>query len=227
MFASGRQLSAWLGLVPRQYSSGGKKRLRGITKQGDPYIRRLLIIRATSVLRFARERAPTAGWTSGLLARRPALVVAVALANKMARIAWALLTRGGAYRTGAVPNGVMANRSNRGTGQSDPRISSGPAVMDAASTGRTHDCTRPLPAQQKSLDPRGPSTHAAEKFPAYCRTDEMKKKRFTEEQIIGILREQEAGAKAADLARKYAVSGRRSTTGRLSSAAWTSPRRSG
>jgi transposase len=103
LFASGRQLSAWLGLVPRQHSSGGKERLHGITKQGDPYIRRPLIIGATSVLRFARERAPTAGWTSGLLAKRPALVVAVALANKMARIAWAILTRGGVYRTGAVP----------------------------------------------------------------------------------------------------------------------------
>jgi transposase len=103
LFASGRQLSAWLGLVPRQHSSGGKERLRGITKQGDPYIRRLLIIGATAVLRFSRKRAPTADWTSGLLTRRPALVVAVALANKMARIAWAILTRGEVYRTRAVP----------------------------------------------------------------------------------------------------------------------------
>jgi transposase len=98
VFASGRQLSAWLGLVPRQHSSGGKERLRGITKQGDPYIRRLLIIGATAVLRFARRRAPTAVWTSELLARRPPLVVAVALANKMARIAWAVLARGQIYR---------------------------------------------------------------------------------------------------------------------------------
>ena len=101
LFASGRELSAWLGLVPRQHSSGGKERLHGITKQGDPYIRRLLIIGATAVLRFARNRAPTAGWTSGLLQRKPALVVAVALANKMARIAWAILVRREIYRAPA------------------------------------------------------------------------------------------------------------------------------
>lgn len=103
LFASGRQLSAWLGLVPRQHSSGGKERLRGITKQGDPYIRRLLIIGATAVLRFSRHIAPTSDWTSALLTRRPSLVVAVALANKMARIAWAILTRDEVYRKRAVP----------------------------------------------------------------------------------------------------------------------------
>lgn len=90
----------WLGLVPRQRSSGGKEKLRGITKQEDPYIRKLLIIGAAAVLRFARDRAPTVAWTSGLLVRRPALVVAVALANKMARIAWAIWSRGGVYRAG-------------------------------------------------------------------------------------------------------------------------------
>ena len=81
----------------------GKERLRDITKQGDPYIRKLLIIGATAVLRFSRHRAPAADWTSGLLARRPPLAVAVALANNMARIVWAILTRGEAYRAAPAP----------------------------------------------------------------------------------------------------------------------------
>ena len=99
LFASGRQLAAWLGLVPRQSSSGGKERLGRITKQGDPYIRRLLITGASAVLRYARQRtAAASGWLQELLARRPAKVAAVALANKTARIAWALLARGDVYR---------------------------------------------------------------------------------------------------------------------------------
>ncbi len=102
LFASGRQLAAWLGLVPRQHSTGGKERLRGITKRGDPYLRRLLIIGAHAVPRFSRHRAPTSNWASGLLTRRPPMVVAVALANKMARIAWAILTRRDVYRGPAI-----------------------------------------------------------------------------------------------------------------------------
>lgn len=95
LFKSGRQLAAWLGLVPRQNSSGGKERLGRITKQGDPYIRRLLVIGAHAVLRFSRTgKAPPTRWAAGLLVRKPYNVVAVALANKMARIAWAIMTTG-------------------------------------------------------------------------------------------------------------------------------------
>ena len=98
-FKNGRQLAAWLGLVPRQNSSGGKDRLGGITKTGDRSIRRLLVIGATSVIRYARTKAPgDADWLKALLDRKPARVVTVALANKMARIAWAVLTRGEVYR---------------------------------------------------------------------------------------------------------------------------------
>ncbi len=95
LFKSGRQLAAWLGLVPRQNSSGGKERLGRISKQGDPYIRRLLVVGAHAVLRFSRKgkAAPTV-WASELLAKKPYTVVAVALANKMARIVWALMTTG-------------------------------------------------------------------------------------------------------------------------------------
>ncbi len=91
-FRSGRQLSAWLGLVPRQHSSGGKDRLGRISKRGDGYIRRLLVHGARTVLRWRRVKPGTGpGWTDRLLARRPTNVVLVAMANKTARVAWALL----------------------------------------------------------------------------------------------------------------------------------------
>jgi len=96
-FASGRQFAAWLGLVPRQSSTGGKPRLGRISKQGDANLRRLLIIGAQSVLRWARPGKSSA-WIIALLGRRPRKVAAVALANKMARIAWALMARGERYR---------------------------------------------------------------------------------------------------------------------------------
>ena len=91
-FRSGRQLSAWLGLVPRQHSSGGKDRLGRISKRGDGYIRRLLVHGARTVLRWRRAK-PSAhpGWSDQLLERRPTNVVLVAMANKTARVAWALL----------------------------------------------------------------------------------------------------------------------------------------
>jgi transposase len=99
-FKSGRQFAAWLGLVPRQNSSGGKDRLGGITKMGDRYIRRLLVIGATAVIgHISRNSAkrPTE-WLTGLLTRKTARVASVALANKMARMAWAILSRGEVYR---------------------------------------------------------------------------------------------------------------------------------
>jgi transposase len=98
-FRNGRHLAAWLGLVPRQNSSGGKARLGSITKAGDRYLRRLLVIGATCVIRHARTRAPgEADWLKRLLARKPARLASVALANKMARIAWAILNRGEVFR---------------------------------------------------------------------------------------------------------------------------------
>ena len=97
-FKSGRHFAAWLGLTPKSHSSGGKERLGGISKMGNPELRSLLVLGATSVLRHARGNAKAPKWLSALLARRPFKVVAVALANKMARIIWALLTKGGTYR---------------------------------------------------------------------------------------------------------------------------------
>jgi transposase len=99
LFRNGRHLAAWLGLVPGQNSSGGKDRLGSITKVGNSYIRRLLVIGATSVIRYARDKAPgEAVWLKRLLERKPPRLASVALANKMARIAWAVLTRGEVYR---------------------------------------------------------------------------------------------------------------------------------
>jgi transposase len=97
-FRSGRDFAAWIGLVPRQDSTGGKQKLGRISKQGDQYLRRILVVGAHAVLRRARQHPQKYPWLTALLARRPFKVVAVALANKMARIAWALLARGGTYR---------------------------------------------------------------------------------------------------------------------------------
>jgi transposase len=97
-FRSGRDFAAWIGLVPRQDSTGGKPRLGPISKQGDRYLRRILVVGAVSVLRRAKLNPERYPWVARLLARRPFKVVAIALANKMARVAWALLAKGGTYR---------------------------------------------------------------------------------------------------------------------------------
>ena len=98
-FKSGRHLSAWLGLVPRENSTGGKQRLGGISRAGDERLRQLLVLGATAVIQHVKPgRANASAWLLELLKRRPRKLVAVALANKMARILWAMMTRGEAYR---------------------------------------------------------------------------------------------------------------------------------
>jgi transposase len=97
-FASGRQFAAWIGLVPAQNSTGGKERLGGITKSGDRYLRRLLVIAATGLIRRARANPESSPWFAQLLRRMPPRKATVALANKMARIAWALLAKQTTYR---------------------------------------------------------------------------------------------------------------------------------
>jgi len=97
-FRSGRQFAAWLGLVPRQNSSGDKVRLGGISKQGDRYLRRLLVIGATAVIRHSRKKdTPMTAWVRDMLEKKPARLVSVALANKTARIVWALMAHGRSY----------------------------------------------------------------------------------------------------------------------------------
>lgn len=98
-FESGRHFAAWLGLTPRQNSSGGKQRLGGMSRQGNERMRQLLVVGAMAVIRFAKPGSKTASaWLLDLLNRRPRKVAAVALANKMARIAWAMMTSGESYR---------------------------------------------------------------------------------------------------------------------------------
>lgn len=92
-FKDGRQLAAWLGLVPRQSSSGGKQMLLGISKRGDSYLRTLLIHGARAVIRFAENKIKPDSWLVGLIGRRNKNIAAVALANKNARIVWALLAK--------------------------------------------------------------------------------------------------------------------------------------
>jgi transposase len=106
-FKSGRHLAARLGLTPKSYSSGGKERLGKISKMGNSELRSLLVLGATSVLRHARGNNNAAKWVTAILARRPYKVVAVALANKMARIIWALLTKGGTYRNREATTGAV------------------------------------------------------------------------------------------------------------------------
>jgi transposase len=93
-FSSGRNLAAWIGLVPRQHSTGGKERLGGISKQGNRYLRWLLVAGAMAVIRYARQRGTRRLWLARIMERRPIKVAAVALANKIARMAWAMMVRG-------------------------------------------------------------------------------------------------------------------------------------
>jgi transposase len=97
-FKSGPNLAAWIGLVPKQNSSGGKERLGGITKQGDRYLRQLMVVGALAVVRYAERHGTRRPWLVQLLAKRPTKVATVALANKIARIAWAIMTSGENYR---------------------------------------------------------------------------------------------------------------------------------
>jgi transposase len=101
VFRSGRDFAAWIGIVPREDSTGGKHKLGPISKRGDQYLRRILVVGAHAVLKRARHQPEKYPWVTRLLERKPFRVVAVAVANKMARVAWTLLARGGSYRAPA------------------------------------------------------------------------------------------------------------------------------
>ena len=98
-FRSGRDFSAWIGLVPKQHSSGGKDKLGSISKQGDRYLRSLFTAGALAVIRYAKIHGTKhRPWLTSLLARRPTKVPAIALANKIARMAWAMMAKGERYK---------------------------------------------------------------------------------------------------------------------------------
>ena len=107
-FASGRHLAAWLGLTPREHSTGGKQRMGGISRAGHERLRALLVNGAMAVIRAAARPGSTLAteWLRQLLARKPKKLVAVALANKMARMIWAMMTTGEAYRRPATAGAV-------------------------------------------------------------------------------------------------------------------------
>jgi transposase len=98
VFRCGRDFSAWMGLTPLEHSSGGKQRLGHISKRGEKSLRRLLLLGATAVVRQALIKSPPANsWLAKMLARKPRMLVITALANKIARVIWALMAKGGVY----------------------------------------------------------------------------------------------------------------------------------
>jgi transposase len=109
LFQSGRDFAAWIGLTPKNHSTAGKNRLGVITRAGDEALRSVLIVGATAVIRHVRSgRSAASPWLAGLLKRKPPKLAAIALANKMARIAWKLMVSGENYHAAKAPQPPMA-----------------------------------------------------------------------------------------------------------------------
>jgi transposase len=108
MFRSGRQFAAWIGLTPKDHSTAGKVRLGVITRAGDAALRSVLVVGATAVIQHVRRGGRGAPWIVELLKRKPPKLVAVALANKMARVAWKLMVTGDSYAAKSAPAAVAS-----------------------------------------------------------------------------------------------------------------------
>jgi transposase len=103
LFKSRRQYAAWIGLTPKDHSTAGKARLGVITRAGDETLRSVLVVGATAVIQHAQRSGKASPWLAALLKRKPPKLVAVALANKMARIAWKLMVTGQSYAMKSAP----------------------------------------------------------------------------------------------------------------------------
>ena len=108
LFKSGRQYAAWIGLTPKDHSTAGKARLGAITRAGDETLRSVLVVGATAAIQQAQRHGKASPWLAALLKRKPPKLVAMALANKMARIAWKLMVTGQNYAAKSVP-AALAN----------------------------------------------------------------------------------------------------------------------
>ncbi len=156
-FASGRALAAWLGLVPRQHSTGGVSKLGHITKRGDPYLRQLLVLGARNVLSRGRAgKLVLPPSVARLLARKPFAVAGVALANRMARVAWALMTREETYRqTGTAAPATLAQGIDEARTQSCGAGETVNAIVAQGAMHKGHDrLPRHLPGP-RATKPRG------------------------------------------------------------------------
>lgn len=150
-FRKARDFAAWLGLVPRQHSCGGKQRLGATTKMGERSLRRLLIIGACSVIikRHVRAAARPGTWLGGMLTRKPPMLVRVALANKMARIVWVLMARGGVYQSPDVAAQAVVGREYVGAEDGKEQFGATVARRDQ----RNQCATECLRARGFDLDP--------------------------------------------------------------------------
>jgi transposase len=130
LFHSGRQFAAWMGLTPKDHSTAGKVRLGVITRAGDEGLRSVLVVGATAVIQQAQRSGRASPWLAALLKRKSPKLAAVALANKMARIAWKMMVTGETYTANSAPVTVAADRPKTGSTRTATVLSRWPELQD-------------------------------------------------------------------------------------------------